>query len=546
MTAAGPNDSSLPPRKRQLGIYYTADRIADVLVRWALNKRVGAVLDPSFGGCSFLRTALDMLRERKADEPTQLIHGVDLDPAAQIHAAQLIASGVPPENLHAGDFLSIPPGSIGPFSAVVGNPPYVRHHWLDDSMRLRGQDLSRRAGVPIPGRASAWAYFVVHAIQFIQPGGRLAFILPGAFIHADYAHPVLLALEQSFTRVFVIRLAERLFPDADEETVIVLGDERRANGRTRARFADLHAFEELQRYLSESPAGRVGGNNGSLVDGLTLLKNPVAGIWRELESTGVIRPLGETARVSIGVVTGCNQFFVRTNKDARELHRADGVSFVPVVPRSGWFHSVRWTKEDQEHVQTAGLPTQLLVLDRRARSNRTVRQLLESAEAQGIHERNKCSARRPWYRLSDVAAPEAFLPYMSARSPRLILNAAGATCTNAIHRVRWARAWVDPDSVIVGSWTSVFALSAELCGRNYGGGVLKLEPGKAVRLMVPDVHKGSGLLEELDRVRRSQGPTAARLAADELILRDALGLTTKDIGRIRGALSALQQRRIPA
>ena len=46
--------SDVSPR-RLFGVYYTPDNLASVLVRWALADKPGPVLDPSYGGCAFLR-----------------------------------------------------------------------------------------------------------------------------------------------------------------------------------------------------------------------------------------------------------------------------------------------------------------------------------------------------------------------------------------------------------------------------------------------------------------------------------------------------------
>ena len=72
---------------------------------------------------------------------------------------------------------------------------------------------------------------------------------------------------------------------------------------------------------------------------------------------------------------------------------------------------------------------------------------------------------------------------MSGRGPRLVGNSAGVTCTNSVHAVHFldqtdARRYVS-------NWRSeLTTLSCELEGHALGGGVLKIEPSEARRVLL--------------------------------------------------------------
>jgi hypothetical protein len=83
----------------------------------------------------------------------------------------------------------------------------------------------------------------------------------------------------------------------------------------------------------------------------------------------------------------------------------------------------------------------------------------------------------------DVVVPEYFLSYMSGTKPQLVANDAACVCTNSLHAVRLkpsadrlqlADCWQDP---LVG-------LSCEIEGHPLGGGMLKLEPKEAARVLL--------------------------------------------------------------
>jgi adenine-specific DNA-methyltransferase len=132
---------------------------------------------------------------------------------------------------------------------------------------------------------------------------------------------------------------------------------------------------------------------------------------------------------------------------------------------------------------------------------------------------------------------------MGSSAPRLVLNETGATCTNTIHRVWWKEPTAPKESLAVGSWTTFFALGAELLGRSYGGGVLKLEPGPAAHVPVPAVPGSERSCDRLDRLVR-QGKTAeASALADQVVLRDLLGLAEPEVSALREATLELATRR---
>ena len=93
------------------------------------------------------------------------------------------------ENCIIRDFLTLSPEDIpgAPFSAVIGNLPYVRHHWFNGTTRKAARAAMIEAGLGLPATASAWAYFLVHALRFLGDGGRLAMLVPEAILQADYA-----------------------------------------------------------------------------------------------------------------------------------------------------------------------------------------------------------------------------------------------------------------------------------------------------------------------------------------------------------------------
>lgn len=85
-------------------------------------------------------------------------------------------------------------------------------------------------------------------------------------------------------------------------------------------------------------------------------------------------------------------------------------------------------------------------------------------------------------------------------TPRLILNCVGAYTTDTAYRIRALRGTAQ--GLVYGFFNSLTALSAELEGRHYGGGVLELVPSEIEKLLLPAPEGIVPDVKQLDRMVR--------------------------------------------
>ena len=124
-------------RRRRLGVYYTPDDLATVLVKWALANGAGPVLDPSYGGCAFLEAAVRTLSESGHARPGTRVYGVDIDPSCvdTVRRSKRLIEA----NCIEGDFLSASPHGL--------NRQSLRCHSRQSSLRPAPLDQRRSMGV---------------------------------------------------------------------------------------------------------------------------------------------------------------------------------------------------------------------------------------------------------------------------------------------------------------------------------------------------------------------------------------------------------------
>jgi adenine-specific DNA methylase len=526
--------------KKALGAFYTPPEMAVALVDWAVRLPGDRVFDPSFGGSVFLEATLRRLRKLGANpEATQeQVFGADVDEGA------FLQSSAEPEEatLHRGDFFDMRPGEeIPQVEAVVGNPPYIRYQDFNGSAEVAHR-IAAEAGVPLTRLASSWAPFLIHGTSFVREGGRMAQVLPAELIHAQYAAGITHFLAANFKRVAIVLFNQRVFPGALEEIVLLFAEERTTDAQG---SVDLVSFDSLAE-LDTSQVFPTTASSGPQAPGKLLgrlLPATTRDLLAELSDRPETTKLGDIAAVDIGAVTGANDFFLLNRTEARGMPRR---TTRPAVSKAAQIPGAKISADDHRQLLDEGRKGLMFVVDAGTvpRSSAVQRRIAVGEEA-GVPDGYKCRVRKPWWSvpIPKRGVADLLLTYFASEHPRLVLNEGGVLQTNTIHGV-YLKVPMDTAALAVAFCNSLTLLSAELVGRSYGGGVLKLEPTEAGSLILPPVPETLGaLLDEVDGLIRGRKLEAALDLVDPIVLGGGLGLSNKEIRALRDGGAQLRARR---
>jgi len=478
--------------RNRLGQFATPAALANDIVTAAvalLDRRERLrFLDLAIGTGAFYSALL-----RVSARPLQAAAGFEIDPHYAVESRRLWSKT--PLDLHIADFTAAtPPHSEAEKSnLVICNPPYVRHHHLARSRKDRLQRGVTDLGTPLNGLSGLYCYFLVLSRVWMTRGGVAAWLVPSEFLDVNYGAAVKRFLRERVTllRIHRFHAADVQFEDALVSSCVFFRNEPPPAG---------HCVE----FTSGGPLSRPHTTERVVAECL----RPV-GKWarasrrnRRESRTSVGIKLGDLFEIKRGLATGCNDFFILSPVQARDL-RIPRRFLKPILP------SPRHLDVEEVEADSRGDP---VVEPRRflmecslppgelERECAALWDYLEAGRSQHIDQRYLCRHRRPWY-LQEHRPPAPLLCTYMGRSHgknggpfRFILNHSRATAAN-VYLLLYPKP--RPSGVLSCSpgllrtiWMRLRSIGRGALveeGRVYGGGLHKLEPRELANVRVDGV-----------------------------------------------------------
>ncbi|MCK6529284.1 SAM-dependent DNA methyltransferase [Myxococcota bacterium] len=488
--------------RNRWGQFATPPALAAEVAKEAL-RQVGEsgpldFLEPSIGSGTFFSALLSLTGPGRVRSAT----GIELDERfAQASGGLWEEFGL---KVVQGDFTQLRPAPEGGGVAnlLIANPPYVRHHHLD---RLNKVDLQARAakilGRPVSGLSGLYVYFMVLADPWLAEGGIGAWLIPSEWMDVNYGAALrwYLTTHVQLLRVHRFDAADVQFGDALVSSSVVFYRKRRVEPGAHLAQLTTGSIERPSRCRLVSALELSASGKWSHFFTKTVRTAPT------LDSPSV--DLGRVLEVKRGIATGGNRFFIRPRTEFTDLGIPDRF-LRPIVPSSR-FLTGSVIGRGQDGYPDVPSPLALLDCDLPEERVRTHHPALwsyfESPAGQEVRRGYLTSGRKPWYSQEHRPAAPVLVTYMgrgrSGGNPfRFFWNRSDATATNVYLMLFPRRPLAellqrDPDAgeAIVEFLADRPAEELLGHGREYGGGLFKLEPKELGRLDVRELLERLGI-----------------------------------------------------
>ena len=522
------------------GGYYTSADLADFLTRWIARIKPESLLEPSCGdGVFFSRVASHV------GNPQITAFEINAEEAMKA-TEQASSSGLTNVNVQVNDYLGWAVDAIKgrtQFDAILGNPPFIRYQYLPPLFQDRAKSIFDSLNCKFTRHTNAWVPFVMASFALLRPGGRLAMVVPAEILHIMHAQSLRTYLGQTARRIVIVDPEELWFPGTLQGAVLLLAEKKRGEndrpkglGIYRVRAREFIGDDPEVVFNTPSPI------NGKTVDGKwtrALLKPQTRSILDGLVELEAVHRFDDIAQVDVGIVTGANKFFLVEDRTVQEFGLEQWTH--PMFGRSEHCPGVIYDESQHRSNAEMGLPTNFLWFkDGGVEESPTAKAYVRNGEALSLHTRYKCRIRKPWYLVPSVYTTEVGMLKRSHDTPRLILNTMRAYTTDTAYRVRVKKGTAE--QLVFSFVNAVTALSAELEGRHYGGGVLELVPSEIERLLIPLPQRLKADVIGLDDAVRSL-PMDVVIERQSRRVLGAIGLSRGDQDELIDGWKRLRDRR---
>jgi hypothetical protein len=495
--------------RNKLGQFATPTALARDVLAYGLSLLPKATpvrfLDPAIGTGSFYAA----LRSTSTGRPIKSAAGFEIDPHYGTPAKKLWADT--PLDYQMADFTTLaPPASQTKKSnLLICNPPYVRHHHIEGSEKLRLHARAKEsANIKLSGLAGLYCYFMALAHEWMEEGGVAGWLIPSEFMDVNYGRALKEYLLREVTLLHIHRFDPNdvQFDDALVSSAVVWFRKEKPPAAHKIKFSyggslaapalskniaidDLRQADKWTRFPKNDPAAAHAG-------------------YRLVDLFAIKR----------GIATGDNSFFILPEERAHEL-KLPARFLRPILP------STRHIKIDEISADASGMPIlskRLYLLDCDLPEEQVEREFpalweyLQTGK-KTVAEAYLCKSRKHWYAQEKRLAAPIICTYLgrsdTGRPFRFLLNNSKATATNVFLMLYpqplLARQLALNPAAIRDIWEALNAIKPETLlgeGRVYGGGLHKLEPKELANVPADDLAAIVGLGKKAEAPRQLEFP----------------------------------------
>lgn len=530
------------------GGYYTPRELSNFIVKWAFQDgHKKNILEPSCGDGVFLESLMQY--STYSSEFNCLGIELDLDEAEK--SQDLVKNQLNIRVIN-DDFFNVFQQELikKKFDLIVGNPPYIRYQYLTPEQREVQSKILTSNNMKSNKLINAWVSFVVAAVQILKEDGKIGLVIPAELLQVAYAEDLRLFLVNNLSKITVVTFKELVFPDVQQEVVILLGEKHGSPNNVDAQISviEVQNLSELNDKTLISPIDYKQVDHNSEKWTQYFLNNDEITAIRSIKSNDSFLKFNDIAKVDIGITTGNNKYF-SVDKETVEKYNLASIT-LPLIGRSAHASGIYFDQENWKENVEKGLRAQLvyfpdvpmdqLPLDHQA--------YIKWGEENEHNEGYKLGLRKQWFHIPSVWKPDAFFLRRNDIFPKFVLNRVDAVSTDTMHRIKF-REGIDPNKTLLSYYNSITFAFTEIEGRSYGGGVLEVLPGELEKVLLPNIQhfdddRTAELLQKIDFTIRNNGDFEPVLdEIDQDLLIGFLGIDKDTVASFRAIWKKLMNRR---
>jgi len=516
---------------KHTGSYYTPDFLAGFISKRVLSHFEGrqriSILEPSVGDGSFIE---------ELDKSNLAINVTAIDINEQeLKSAKSKWNGSKSAFINI-DFLNY--NTEKKFSAIIGNPPYVKKSLLKKEQILIAKRIHEEEGLSEISVKNIWTTFLIKANKLLTSSGVLAFVLPSELLQVKFAEEIREYLKNQFQRIEIFTFNDLMFECKGQDTIVLFAYKK--HSQKGEYFANIVSKDVLANESFELK------NNNLLVESKVkwthhFLSNDEIVFLNRLKAS--LSKIDDYCESKPGIVTAANKFFIVDSQIEEKYNLSNYTK--PIVQKGYYVNgSVEFNDADFTCLENK-YPSRLLQLNNSDIINDDLKKYLDIGIEQEIPERYKCKQRNNWFVIPNIAKiPDAFFFKRSHHYPKLLKNNTNALVTDTAYKVI-VREGFDLNSLIFSFYNSLTLAFSEIDGRYYGGGVLELTPNEFKNLPVPYMSINNQEFEEFaNRFKNKKDISEVLHINDNLILNGVLKLSSSEIKKIQNIKQKLITKRM--
>lgn len=474
--------------KKNYGQFFTPLNIAEFMVEIGLTKEAFRVLDPATGGSIF--TSIMLKKDMKSANYTLIEKDLLCQTMSKLNLSRFKDGDVRHIN---SDFLNF---ETGKYDLIISNPPYIRFHEISNREEtIRG--IEEEVNIPLSRLTNYYALFFFHANKLLKDNGKLIFITPSEFLNANYG----ISLREFFKKNFEIETiitfdkGALIFEDGLSTACITVLTKKLTPDKNKiSKLIKLKEWIGKEKLLNLMKTSSESISNDEY--SINLIKQSDLNYkekWNkyflnndkyEKIKHNLIK-LSDIAKVSRGIATGANEFFILSRDEMNKLGLEQEFLKL-VIEKSTYCKYTSFTKEDFETILTNNKPAYLIYCFSDPSIN--LKRYIEHGEKLGFNKRYLNSKRNPWYAMEKREIAPIWVGTFNRDGVRFILNETSCLNLTTFHGIY--PKFKDRDKLLFITAFLNSKHSSELIKRevrSMGGGLDKLQPKDINNLLIPNI-----------------------------------------------------------